>query len=98
MTATVDVPTGNTYDKYASSNPIERRLMAGFMGSLDDLLPATPPATVLEVGLGEGDRDAAHDDVALPARRRAFRARRPPAPSRPGPSGLPAPAAPTGLP
>ena len=58
MTATVDVPTGNTYDKYASSNPIERRLMAGFMGSLDDLLPATPPATVLEVGLGEGEVSA----------------------------------------
>jgi hypothetical protein len=47
---------------------------------------------------GEGDRDAAHDDVALAARRRALRARRPPAPSLTGPSGLPAPAAPPGLP
>ena len=25
-----DIPTGNSYDKYASANPIERRLMSGF--------------------------------------------------------------------
>ena len=25
-----DVPTGNTFDKYGSSNPVVRRLMAGF--------------------------------------------------------------------
>ncbi len=49
------VPTGNAYDKYSSSNPIERRLMAGFFRSLDACLPATPPATVLEVGMGEAE-------------------------------------------
>ena len=50
-----DVPTGNTYDKYASANPIERRMMAGFFDSLDAALPATAPRTVLEVGAGEGE-------------------------------------------
>jgi SAM-dependent methyltransferase len=49
------VPTGTTYDKYASKNPVERRLMAGFFSCLDDLLPAEAPASVLEVGMGEGE-------------------------------------------
>ncbi|WCO68585.1 class I SAM-dependent methyltransferase [Iamia majanohamensis] len=49
------VPTGNTYDKYASQNPVERRLMDGFFAALDASLPATPPTTVLEVGVGEGE-------------------------------------------
>ena len=50
-----DVPVGNTYDKYASKNPIERRLMAGFFRALDRALPAAAPAAVLEVGMGEGE-------------------------------------------
>ena len=49
------VPTGNAYDKYATSNPIERRLMEGFLRALDACLPDTPPATVLEVGMGEAE-------------------------------------------
>jgi ubiquinone/menaquinone biosynthesis C-methylase UbiE len=49
------VPTGNTYDKYATSNPIERRLVGGFLDRLDRLLPARPPGRVLEVGTGEGE-------------------------------------------
>ncbi len=48
-------PTGNTYDKYASANPIERRMMEGFFAALDESLPAAPPATILEVGAGEGE-------------------------------------------
>jgi SAM-dependent methyltransferase len=47
------VPTGNAYDKYSTSNPIERRLMAGFFRSLDESLPDVAPAHVLEVGMGE---------------------------------------------
>ena len=37
--------TGNTYDKYGSTNPVVRRLMAGFERTLDDLLAraARPP-------------------------------------------------------
>jgi SAM-dependent methyltransferase len=49
------VPTGNAYDKYTASNPIERRLMQDFLRTLDAFLPATAPATVLEVGMGEGE-------------------------------------------
>ena len=29
--------TGNTYDKYGSTNPVVRRLMAGFERTLDEL-------------------------------------------------------------
>ena len=53
--AAADVPTGNTYDKYASQNPVERRLMAGFFAALDRALPTTAPRSILEVGAGEGE-------------------------------------------
>lgn len=49
------VPTGNTYDKYASKNPVERKLMDGFFAALDACLPATSPRRILEVGVGEGE-------------------------------------------
>jgi ubiquinone/menaquinone biosynthesis C-methylase UbiE len=52
------VPTGNIYDKYRSKNPIERRLMKGFFAALFDALPRQHPATVLEVGVGEGEISA----------------------------------------
>jgi 2-polyprenyl-3-methyl-5-hydroxy-6-metoxy-1,4-benzoquinol methylase len=52
MTATV--PTGNTFDKYGSQNPVVRRLMAGFERDLDDLFTRASPASVLDVGCGEG--------------------------------------------
>jgi SAM-dependent methyltransferase len=48
------VPTGNTYDKYATTNPIEQRMMSGFMGALDGMLDALAPRRILEVGVGEG--------------------------------------------
>lgn len=50
-----DVPTGNTYDKYASRNPIEQRLMGGFFDALLASLPPRTPARILEVGMGEGE-------------------------------------------
>ncbi len=53
-----DVPVGNAYDKYASTNPIERRLMAGFFDALDASLPRTNPGRILEVGVGEGEVSA----------------------------------------
>ena len=53
MTGTV-TPTGNTYDKYASTNPIEQRMMRGFMAALDGMLDGLAPARILEVGVGEG--------------------------------------------
>lgn len=48
------VPTGNTFDKYGSSNPLVRRMMAAFERALDDLLGQAAPASVLDVGCGEG--------------------------------------------
>jgi SAM-dependent methyltransferase len=52
--ATDHVETGNTYDKYASTNPLEQRMMQGFFASLDRLLEAQRPTRILEVGVGEG--------------------------------------------
>jgi 2-polyprenyl-3-methyl-5-hydroxy-6-metoxy-1,4-benzoquinol methylase len=49
-----DVPTGNTFDKYGSQNPVVRRLMGGFERDLDELFGAADPRSVLDVGCGEG--------------------------------------------
>jgi 2-polyprenyl-3-methyl-5-hydroxy-6-metoxy-1,4-benzoquinol methylase len=46
--------TGNTYDKYGSTNPVVRRLMAGFERTLDELFRRAAPRSVLDVGCGEG--------------------------------------------
>jgi len=48
------VPTGNTYDKYGSQNPVVRRLMARFERALDELFARAGPRSVLDVGCGEG--------------------------------------------
>ncbi len=49
-----EVPTGNTFDKYGSTNPVVRRLMAGFEGTLAELFAQAAPQSVLDVGCGEG--------------------------------------------
>ena len=54
MSSGTAVPTGNTYDKYGSTNPVVRRLMAGFERSLDELFALAAPGSVLDVGCGEG--------------------------------------------
>jgi 2-polyprenyl-3-methyl-5-hydroxy-6-metoxy-1,4-benzoquinol methylase len=46
---------GNVYDKYGTSNPIARRLMAGFMDQLDELVERTGATEAHEVGCGEGE-------------------------------------------
>ena len=48
------VPTGNTFDKYGSSNPVVRRLMSGFESALGSLFTRAAPQSVLDVGCGEG--------------------------------------------
>jgi 2-polyprenyl-3-methyl-5-hydroxy-6-metoxy-1,4-benzoquinol methylase len=52
--AATAVPTGNTYDKYGSTNPVVKRLMRGFHDSLDELWGIAAPESVLDVGCGEG--------------------------------------------
>ena len=52
--ATAEVPTGNTFDKYGSSNPVVKRLMAGFHATLDELWAKAAPRSILDVGCGEG--------------------------------------------
>jgi len=46
--------TGNTFDKYGSNNPVVKRLMANFEGTLEDLFRRAQPASLLDVGCGEG--------------------------------------------
>jgi 2-polyprenyl-3-methyl-5-hydroxy-6-metoxy-1,4-benzoquinol methylase len=46
--------TGNTYDKYGSTNPVVKRLMAGFEACLEELFAQADPASLLDVGCGEG--------------------------------------------
>ncbi|HJS94552.1 MAG TPA: class I SAM-dependent methyltransferase [Solirubrobacteraceae bacterium] len=48
------VPTGNTFDKYGSTNPVVRRLMSGFEGTLEALFTRADPQSILDVGCGEG--------------------------------------------
>jgi SAM-dependent methyltransferase len=54
LTPPAATPTGNTYDKYGSTNPIEQRMMRGFMRALDDMLAGLAPRRILEIGVGEG--------------------------------------------
>ena len=53
MTAAA-TPTGNAYDKYGSTNPIEQRMMRGFLDALDGMLAGLAPRRILEIGVGEG--------------------------------------------
>jgi SAM-dependent methyltransferase len=46
--------TGNTYDKYGSKNPVVRKLMTGFESTLEELFVQAAPASLLDVGCGEG--------------------------------------------
>lgn len=52
--ALTSVPTGNTFDKYGSRNPLVRCLMEAFRGAVADLLDAAAPDSILDLGCGEG--------------------------------------------
>lgn len=45
---------GNLYDKYNSCNPIVRRLMQGYERALCGFVAVANPATIHEIGCGEG--------------------------------------------
>ena len=45
---------GNTYDKYGSANPLVRRIMRGFTSRLERYVDRAAPASIHEVGCGEG--------------------------------------------
>jgi 2-polyprenyl-3-methyl-5-hydroxy-6-metoxy-1,4-benzoquinol methylase len=45
---------GNTYDKYGSKNPIVTYLVKNFDAALNDLVSSVNPATIHEIGCGEG--------------------------------------------
>jgi ubiquinone/menaquinone biosynthesis C-methylase UbiE len=45
---------GNHYDKYGSKNPVERALMGAFLRAVTGFYGRVAPASVLEVGCGEG--------------------------------------------
>jgi 2-polyprenyl-3-methyl-5-hydroxy-6-metoxy-1,4-benzoquinol methylase len=48
------VPTGNTFDKYATTNPVFRRLQHRFEHDLSELFARADPASLLDIGCGEG--------------------------------------------
>jgi 2-polyprenyl-3-methyl-5-hydroxy-6-metoxy-1,4-benzoquinol methylase len=48
------IVTGNTYDKYGSTNPVVRRLMSSFERTLEELFQRAQPESLLDVGCGEG--------------------------------------------
>jgi 2-polyprenyl-3-methyl-5-hydroxy-6-metoxy-1,4-benzoquinol methylase len=50
-----DAVGGNVYDKYGARNPVARRLMAGFMADLDELVTRSGARDAHEVGCGEGE-------------------------------------------
>jgi 2-polyprenyl-3-methyl-5-hydroxy-6-metoxy-1,4-benzoquinol methylase len=54
MSEEAAVVTGNTYDKYGSTNPVVRRLMASFEATLAELFAQAGPRSLLDVGCGEG--------------------------------------------
>jgi 2-polyprenyl-3-methyl-5-hydroxy-6-metoxy-1,4-benzoquinol methylase len=52
--ATEEVPTGNTFDKYGTTNPVWRRLQSHFEADLARLFTAAGPTSLLDIGCGEG--------------------------------------------
>lgn len=54
-TAAGDVPAGNLYDKQGTPNRVARLLVRRFERALDAMVARAEPATILDVGCGEGD-------------------------------------------
>ena len=73
--------TGNTYDKYGSSNPVVKKLMAGFERTLDELWAKASPRSRAGRRLRRG---RAHAQVGAAPARRPHRRHRPRGPGDPG--------------
>jgi ubiquinone/menaquinone biosynthesis C-methylase UbiE len=67
-TAPPPVPTGNTFDKYGSTNPVVKRLMAGFEGTLEQLFARAAPSSILDIGCGEAVLTSQWADRIAPGR------------------------------
>lgn len=63
LMAVTDIPTGNTYDKYHSRNPVARKLMERFHQNLEGCLAQCQPSRLLDVGTGEGELISTYVDV-----------------------------------
>jgi SAM-dependent methyltransferase len=68
VSTTPPVPTGNTFDKYGSTNPVVRRLMAGFEGTLEALFTRANPGSILDIGCGEAVLTSRWADRIAPGR------------------------------
>lgn len=55
---------GNVYPKYSTRNLFARALIRGFVRSLDSLVTSVHPASIHEVGCGEGDLIARYAGAA----------------------------------
>jgi ubiquinone/menaquinone biosynthesis C-methylase UbiE len=62
MTADRGGPVGNHYDKYGTKNPVSRLLVRRFRARIDNLIRTVAPASLLDVGCGEG---IVTDELAL---------------------------------
>ena len=60
MSATAEVPTGNTYDKDGSSHPLGKRLMGGFHSTLDELWAQGTEGRVVGIEVLEHVPDPEH--------------------------------------
>jgi SAM-dependent methyltransferase len=52
---TLGIEGGNLYDKYGTTNPIERRLVGGFLGSVLELAARSGARDAHEIGCGEAE-------------------------------------------
>lgn len=52
---TLGIEGGNLYDKYGTKNPIERRLVGGFLNSVLELAAVSGARTGHEIGCGEAE-------------------------------------------
>jgi 2-polyprenyl-3-methyl-5-hydroxy-6-metoxy-1,4-benzoquinol methylase len=68
------IVVGNVFDKYGSRNPVVRWIMRGFHDALSELVAKAAPASIHEVGCGEGYWTITWNRQGIPARGSDFSA------------------------